>query len=70
MTTTNTKYGSNATVSSGHPNVPLKGSVLARLSTEEVITQAATVKANAPKRVVCKLTLDMWQGLTSGFREI
>jgi hypothetical protein len=51
MTTTNIKYGSNATVSSGHPNVPLKGSVLARLSKEEVTTQAATVKANAPKRV-------------------
>lgn len=66
MTTTNIKYGSNVTVSSGHPNVPLKGSVLVKLSTEVVITQAATVKANAQKRVVCKLTVDMWRGLTSG----
>jgi hypothetical protein len=51
MTTTNIKYGSNVTALSGHPNVRLKGSVLARLSIEGVITQAAVVKMNAQKRV-------------------
>jgi hypothetical protein len=62
MTTTNIKYGSNVTALSGHLNVRLKGSVLARLSIEGVITQAAVVKMNAQKRVVRKLTLDIWQG--------